>query len=706
MSIAVTGTVVDAASGNGLPQVIVEARGDWALTSERLSTTRTDGAGAFRLEIKGPVDTPSHPAEFRVRAVDVAGRPISGDADVSGAGGDQALQQPIRVREPDREGLEVTHLTGEAQLVSDDNALKLLIDGEEAFGRIAADVAAARRTVDMTQLFFSLAAFRPKPEDEHPTLVFAFGPPPLVPGNPTGTEAPGPHVPRPNDVRPERLLAARAIDAGVNVRILFNDPSVGWPEGVLWLAVLPPLGAGVGALLVLGGLALIGIGLAFLPLWLAFTAMAYLVEIPTVRDVLESASDVKKVRRYFEQVLEGAPTTAGDITVRGMREEVPDDGVLHCKMVIVDRERAVVVGSPFSQRYFDGPEHPIDEPRRGLNTAPAVHDVSVAVVGPAVDHLHATLRLYWNEEASDDDRIEEPTDRASRGTGEDGVARVQVIRTLSGGRFESLGGKSEKGILEAYLRAFTAARQFIYCETQYLTSNALIDGLVNVLTERPALEVILLVNIKPDVAFYPGAQARQIDRLREAGGDRVGVFTRWAYAATQPRPSVAQVYLHTKAAIVDDTWATIGSANLDGLSLDYNVALSPLVAGETTATELNISIVGGPDGPALAGLLRRRLWAEHLGVTESVVAAPANRWLPFWRAHARNALAQVNAGASAVPGFVLEFPAKDGGSLTTTRKHLKALGVDMTRVRPIGKLAQFDFFNAWWRTRAIEDTSE
>ena len=42
---------------------------------------------------------------------------------------------------------------------------------------------------------------------------------------------------------------------------------------------------------------------------------------------------------------------------------------------------------------------------------------------------------------------------------------------------------------------------------------------------------------------------------------------------------------------MDDSWATIGSANLDGLSLDYNLLLSPLVFGETTACELNLNVL-------------------------------------------------------------------------------------------------------------------
>ena len=67
---------------------------------------------------------------------------------------------------------------------------------------------------------------------------------------------------------------------------------------------------------------------------------------------------------------------------------------------------------------------------------------------------------------------------------------------------------------------------------------------------------------------------------------------------------------------MDDSWAIVGSANLDGLSLDHNLLLSPLSFGETMAAELNISVIPPTPGQAapFAELMRRRLFAEHLGL--------------------------------------------------------------------------------------------
>jgi phosphatidylserine/phosphatidylglycerophosphate/cardiolipin synthase-like enzyme len=707
MTILVTGSVVKDESGDPLAQVLVEARGDWALTSDRLNATRTRTDGTYTLALNGVSGGQAHPASFRVRAVSLSGRAISADRDVNGATGDVALE-PIRVKQADREGFAVTLLTGQAPLVSEGNALKLLIDGEEAFGRIAADMAAATKTIDLTQLFFAVADFKPDPEDEHPKLIFVFGSP-VNPDNPTGTEPPRPHQPRPDDVRPDRLLVRRA-NQHVNVRMLFNDPQLGFPEGLFWAIVGPPAAVG----LPFGLLALLGVGFPLLPFWLAITAFAYAFEYDRAVSGQQEGSDVKNVKTFFDKAMASAPPTAGTVVVRGLRQALPEHGVLHCKMVIFDGTRAVVVGSPFTQRYFDGPEHAIDEPRRGRNTDPAVHDVSIGVVGPAVNDLHSTLMLYWNEEAAAGQKID-PIPPAPRGSGEDGVATVQVVRTLSGRRFDSLHGKSEKGIIEAYQRAFATAKQFIYLENQYLTDTSIVDGLCYMLTEVSTLQVILLVNIKPDIVFYPGSQERQIRRLRKAGGDRFGAFTRWSYRVAPAPVSVAQVYLHTKAGMVDDTWCTIGSANLDGLSMDHNLLLSPLTIGETTASELNISVIGGPDQQALAGLLRRRLWAEHLGFHTNGVpdpnepalqTPPAGGWLKLWRD--RVAAAKLHIAAQTIvplPGFVLEYPEEDGGSLTSPRAHLAALGIDVKLIRPVAKISQFDFYTNRWFTRSIEDKS-
>ena len=259
-----------------------------------------------------------------------------------------------------------------------------------------------------------------------------------------------------------------------------------------------------------------------------------------------------------------------------------------------------MLGSPYSQRYFDDPRHQIDNPERGDTTSDIVHDVSIGLVGPVVRDLHETFRPYWNEDQTPGNQIPSlPPDQIAKAqpSGTDGVVKVQVVRTLSAGRFSFLDGTSEKGILEGYLRAIGQAKRFIYLENQYFTDAIIADALAKVLKDKPGLELIFLLNIKPDVMLYPGRQARLVNQIRAAAPDQVGVFTRWSYDhAPSATVGGARSTCTPRSAVVDDTWATIGSANLDGLSLDRNVVLSPLAFGETTAAELNVTILEGTAG--------------------------------------------------------------------------------------------------------------
>ena len=734
--ITVTGRVVDE-HGNPLENLTVEARGDWLLTSKQLAHDTTTNAGRFTLSVPEILDFSEVPRAFHIRVLDATKRPISQDRELSGTVPSHDLGD-VTVQSADLNDLLVTHLTGKARYVSEGNALKLLVDGEEAFGRIADDIKGAEHSINLTQLFFSLPnEFRPDNEAIDPAtgqpkekakLVFKFkkdGPPapidPQIPSSPA--VPPAPWV---GDERPERLLVDKCLKDKALIRILLNEAALGWPEGIFWLGVLTPLAAGLGV----GGVgalaALVGIGIPLFPLILAVTVVAFFAEFVIIKLKLEGATDVDEASKYFGMAV--AAEAVRRITVRGFRQTAPDHGVLHCKMVITDEKRAVVVGSPFSQRYFDVPTHKIDDPRRGENSSDMVHDLSVAVVGPAVHDLYDTFRLYWNEDVGPSERLPDAPAPGTEAGGEDAVSKVQVVRTLSGKRFAELKEKSEKGILEAYLRAFAAAKHYIYMETQYYTDSVITEALVEMLKKNTKLELILVVPIKPDVIFYPRRQAWRIKQLRAAGGDRVGVFTRWTYDGNRPnnaRPWVAPVYIHSKGAVVDDSWATIGSANLDGLSLDYNLLLSPLVFGEATAAELNLSVLPAATGTVapFAELMRRRLFAEHLGLVDAAGVpnpndnalnhGPEHKWLEeLWRPAAKEALKHVQAAKrAALPGFVLEYPKEDGGWLDTPRKHLAALGVHLKPseavIRPITGTRKFYFSTGKWdKIPELEDIKQ
>jgi len=713
--ITVTGRVVDE-NLSKLPGLVVQAVGEWLLTTKILASDTTDSAGQFVLKVEEILGFEDVPRPFNLRITDATTkRVLTKDKLLSGSDKNQAIGD-ITVNSLDATGLLVTNGTGVADFVSEGNAVKLLVDGIEAFAQVADDIGHAKRTVNITQLFFPLPKkFDHDPAQEDPELIFKFA------GNITPIDPLSSTKPQrvPGD-RPERLLIDSALKK-TTIRMLLNEPSISWPEGVFYIAVLGSLAVGYGAEATTALLALIGIGLPFFPVAVSLLILG-IIELDKM---LSDQTSVDEANKYFTQAAadsaHAVPPVASQFLIRGFRENLPKDGVFHCKMVITDEERAVVIGSPFKQRYVDSVFHSIMDPHRGTNTSEAIHDLSVSVVGPAVRDLYDSFLTFWNEDL-DSGKIQNTAPVPQQQTsGADPICKVQVVRTMNGTRFNKLDGKSEKGILEGYLRAFAEAEHYIYIENQYFTDSGITEALVEVLKKKTNLQLIMVVPIKPDVWLYPCRQGGKIDQLRKAAGDRVGVFTRWAYDENHPRPWVAPVYIHAKGAVVDDSWATVGSANLDGLSLDYNLLMSPLAFGETTATELNVNIIPPSKGAItpFAEQMRKRLFAEQLGIVDNTGKFnpgdallnhdPSHKWLDLWRQRASSNLDHVKAGLKKpLPGFVLEYPKKDGGSLDTPRKHLKALGVNTDLrtgvIRPLAGTRKFLFKTGMWDKKLeVED---
>ena len=287
---------------------------------------------------------------------------------------------------------------------------------------------------------------------------------------------------------------------------------------------------------------------------------------------------------------------------------------------------------------------------------------------------------------------------------ESGLSKEQkqkIIRDAASIAGHPLPSEGEKGCLEAYLRAIANAQDYIYLENQYFTDKRIGDALVNVMKRRPKLQVIMVLNINPDVwyFFYPLRQRRLITRIRRAIGEdpvqprQFAVYTRWTHEVDPPRTRIMPVYIHTKVSIVDDVWATVGSANLDNPSMDR-------------AYEVNALLLNGVDGEPKSEIvetLRRKLWAEHLGLLDAqgninpgapeLNARPADGWLDLWRKRSDATLAQLRTQPSkSTKGMarVLPWP-KDNSTHKEPRDYITALDIKSYAVAPIKGTRGFDF---------------
>src|SRR5262249_59016435 len=142
--------------------------------------------------------------------------------------------------------------------------------------------------------------------------------------------------------------------------------------------------------------------------------------------LINSDFDESDLEDWFKTATADFHTAGGTNQVRVRELRMRSLFVTHAK-IIIDRvpvesdatktvgKRAVLLGSPFKQVYFDSfrlrdPDHPdqlleiddtrrgghyIDDPRRGGDaTKGPIHDVSVAIRGPAVGYLQEMFDLH------------------------------------------------------------------------------------------------------------------------------------------------------------------------------------------------------------------------------------------------------------------------------------------------------------------------
>jgi phosphatidylserine/phosphatidylglycerophosphate/cardiolipin synthase-like enzyme len=664
--------------------------------SFKLKSGLSNSVGVFEFGYKRDTSEVGHRRTLKIVVQDKVGRVVA-TRSIEDTDAETLSVLDFVIKQVEASGFLVTLGTGETGPptgggwgLTHGATVKFLIDNE-AFRKAAQLFLGARDLIYFSQLFFPVPdAFHPDATKENPNLIFDFRVPIPV-ANQLRAAGVG-------DARPERLLL-EAAHRDVDVRILLHSFEV-----PLFLKILA--------------------GILIFP-------FAGTDGISAIEDLLSNAAnDADEDTQYFS--LSGRT----GVKVRAFRQSLLSAGVMHAKLMIVDAECALSIGSPFDQNYIDSDDHAIDAPVRGDHHDFPRHDAGFIAKGPVIRTMYNTLKLLWDD-AAPGDKLEDypPTPPDSHHGASvlpdndwDATCSIQIVRTLSARKFDDQ-PDGEKGILEAYLRAFNMAKHLIYLENQYFTNNAIGDALVEAMKHNPNLQTIMLLNIRPDVPFYPWKQRRLIHRIRKGlkgapagGAARFGVFTRWSHqvgpippGTADPRPRLLPVYIHAKVGIVDDTWCTVGSANLDGLSLD-SFLLNPFV--EQRAIELNAIMLNGIEGaPASEApdLLRRKLWAEHLGYRDStgaldITAAdlrhiPVDGWLQLWTNLAKATLSQlINNPAQPLTGSaqILPWP-PDNTTHKTPRDYLQTLGIQSYRVIPLKGTRAFDFKKGEWKNKAAMD---
>jgi cardiolipin synthase len=287
---------------------------------------------------------------------------------------------------------------------------------------------------------------------------------------------------------------------------------------------------------------------------------------------------------------------------------------LHQKLCVVDRDVCFVGGiNVIDDR---------NDLRHGLSDAPRL-DFAIEVKGPLVAAVEQTARAIWSRAALGAEwrdevvalaRSAEPVARARRmlqrlrivapalpapaPVEQPPVRAVFLVR-------DNL--RQRRAIERAYVEAVSHATQRVELITPYFYPGRVFRRALVHAAQR-GVRVRLLLQGKIDYRFAALAAQVLYDEMR---GHGVSIY------------EYTPAFLHAKIAVVDGDWATVGSSNIDPLSLLLNLEANVIVRDAGFAAELSqrfeaaVAIsreVVDADGPTgWARTLRRGFvaWCAH-----------------------------------------------------------------------------------------------
>jgi len=249
---------------------------------------------------------------------------------------------------------------------------------------------------------------------------------------------------------------------------------------------------------------------------------------------------------------------------------------LHQKLCVVDGETGFVGGINVIDDRIDL--------RHGLSDAPRL-DFAIEVQGPLASAVEQTARAIWSRAALGADwreevaalaRSAEPMARARSM-----LQRLRIVapqRPLAAMAMPPVRAafvvrdnlRQRRAIERAYVEAVLRARRRVELVTPYFYPGRVFRRAL-VAAARRGVRVRLLLQGKVDYRFAALAAQVLYDELR-AHGIHIYEYT--------------PAFLHAKIAIVDDEWATVGSSNIDPLSLLLNLEANVIVRDAEFAAEL------------------------------------------------------------------------------------------------------------------------
>ena len=283
----------------------------------------------------------------------------------------------------------------------------------------------------------------------------------------------------------------------------------------------------------------------------------------------------------------------------------PSGASHHQKIIVADGAIAFSGGMDLGVRRWDTRDHLYLDPRRiNLKGEPYLpyHDVQAVLTGEVVSAMSEIVQRRW--ERATGSTLSLPVCNEGLWPPSAPVhfknIQVQISRTMP----PYLGEKNVDEIELQFLKLIATARECLYIENQYFSSEKLANAIAARLMEERGPEIIMMMPLRYSGWFESrsvGAiQATFVGRLRALA--KPGKFCALSPITGHP-PASQHIHVHAKVVVRDDSAFVVGSANFNNRSLGLD-------------SECNLLFLPG-EGNAenRVAILRQRnaLLAEHLG---------------------------------------------------------------------------------------------
>jgi phospholipase D1/2 len=288
----------------------------------------------------------------------------------------------------------------------------------------------------------------------------------------------------------------------------------------------------------------------------------------------------------------------------------PVGGSHHQKIVVIDDRLAFSGGLDFTNKRWDTREHKADDPRRVFEKEPypPFHDVMIAVDGPAAEALSRVVRERWLDATGE--TLKPVKTRADPWPKEMAVdlSDVEVGVSCTAPPIEE--PKGIRHVEALYLEMIERARNYIYIENQYFTSERIGAALAASLAKPEGPEIVVITRLLShgwlEEITMTTLRTKLVRTLEDA--DRYGRF-RVFYPDIPGLCEGTCLDIHSKVMAVDDEWLRIGSANLSNRSMGMD-------------TECDVTVEAKGDARVGKAIRRFRdgLLAEHMDLEVDAVA--------------------------------------------------------------------------------------